>query len=159
MGDQVTISVTLNGNARMVQCDHRSLLVQVIREELGATGTRIGCLTGDCGACTIFKDGLLVKSCLELAVAADGSEIITIEGCVGELANRVQNAFVEEYGFQCGFCTSGMVLVAIDLLTSNSNPSEPEIREALIGNLCRCTGYESIVSAIDRAARSGSDDA
>ena len=153
MSEHIFVELKLNGLSRTANVDARALLVQLVRDELGAKGTRIGCLTGDCGACTVFLDGALTKSCLVLAAAAEQREVMTIEGCNSSLARRVQDAFVESNAFQCGYCTSGMILVAVDLLKSNPNPTPEEIRRALSGNLCRCTGYESIVSAISVAAK------
>jgi len=146
------LSFKLNGEERVCETDSRSLLVETIRE-LDATGTRVGCLTGDCGACTIIMDDAPVKSCLVLAVAADGARLTTIEGTSGDVAEAVKRAFVTRNGFQCGYCTSGMVIVAVDFLRTNRAPSEADIREAIAGNLCRCTGYDDIVAAIGDAAR------
>lgn len=151
MRRDMELRVTLNGSLRQAVVDSRSLLVEFIRE-LGATGTRIGCLTGDCGACTIIVDGRPVKSCLVLAVSAGGSCITTIEGCDDHIAASLKEGFIAEKGFQCGYCTSGMIMVALDFLASNSNPTETEIRQAISGNLCRCTGYDDIVNAIASAA-------
>jgi aerobic-type carbon monoxide dehydrogenase small subunit (CoxS/CutS family) len=154
MSDNITLNVTVNGEARSVEIDPRRLLVEAIREELGLPGTHIGCLTGDCGACTVEQDGQIVKSCLALAASAEGSEITTIEGLAegdGELST-LQQAFWDEYGFQCGYCLPGMLFSAKDLLAENSSPSEGEIRHAINGNLCRCTGYDTIVKSIAEAA-------
>jgi len=126
------------------------LLVELIRDALDVKGTRIGCLTGDCGACTVLIDGEVRKSCLVLAASISGNDVRTIEGIEGIEALR--EAFIVENGFQCGFCTSGMIVAAADLLKNNPSPSRDEIRRAISGNLCRCTGYESIVEAIHRAA-------
>lgn len=150
---KTAVSFNLNGQARDCSTDHRSLLVDMIRE-CGAKGTRVGCQTGDCGACTIISDGRLVKSCLALAVSASGSSVTTIEGSTGTVVAALQRAFVEKKGFQCGFCTSGMILTAAHFLEENQNPTERQIRSAIEGNLCRCTGYDDIVSAIALAARS-----
>jgi aerobic carbon-monoxide dehydrogenase small subunit len=141
----------LNGRSVEVELDPRALLIEAVRE-LGAKGARVGCLTGDCGACSLELDGRLVKSCLVLAVSAEDSDIATIEGGRDEITRELQDAFVACNGFQCGFCTSGMIMVAVDLLRSNPSPTEAEIRRAISGNLCRCTGYENIVSAVVRAA-------
>jgi aerobic carbon-monoxide dehydrogenase small subunit len=141
----------LNGKVIEAEIDSRALLIEVVRD-LGAKGARIGCLTGDCGACSLELDGRLVKSCLVLAVSAQGSEIVTIEGSRDAIARALQDALVACNGFQCGFCTSGMIMVAIDFLRTNTSPTEAEIRHAIGGNLCRCTGYEDIVKAIGQAA-------
>ncbi len=153
MSDTITLNVTVNGEARSVDVDPRRLLVEAIREELDLPGTHIGCLTGDCGACTIERDGKITKSCLVLAASAEGSEITTIEGLSdnGELA-PLQQAFWDEYGFQCGYCLPGMLFAAKDLLEQNAKPNEDEIRHAINGNLCRCTGYDTIVKSIAEAA-------
>lgn len=147
------ISVTVNGIQQELEVDPRLLLVDLLRDRLGLTGTHVGCRTGDCGACTCVRDGEVVKSCLELAVAADGTAIQTIEGIAddGELS-PLQQAFWDEYGFQCGYCLPGMLFAAADLLAHNPDPSEAEIRHAVDGNLCRCTGYHGIVRAIRVAA-------
>jgi carbon-monoxide dehydrogenase small subunit len=153
MTDNLTLNVTINGEARSVEVDPRRLLVEAIREELDLPGTHIGCLTGDCGACTVEVDGQIIKSCLRLAVSAEGSEITTIEGLSenGELST-LQQAFWDEYGFQCGYCLPGMLFSAKDLLAQNASPSEDEIRHAINGTLCRCTGYDTIVKSIAEAA-------
>jgi aerobic-type carbon monoxide dehydrogenase small subunit (CoxS/CutS family) len=144
------ISVTLNGQTRSAEIDGRQLLVELVREPLRCMGTRVGCLTGDCGACTVLLDGKVTKSCLVLAVSAKGRNIQTIEGL--ENAQAVQTAFVRHNGFQCGYCTTGMVMVAVDLLRHDPKPDRGAIRKAISGNLCRCTGYENIVEAIHAAA-------
>jgi carbon-monoxide dehydrogenase small subunit len=151
MSHQVTL--TVNGQQRSGQVEARTLLVHFIREQLGLTGTHIGCDTSQCGACTIMMDGLAVKSCTLLAVQADGANILTIEGLAkdGQL-HPIQEGFWEEHGLQCGFCTPGMIMAAYDLLQRNANPSEAEIRHAIDGNLCRCTGYQHIVKSIQYAA-------
>jgi len=153
MTDNLTLNVTINGEARSVEVDPRRLLVEAIREELDLPGTHIGCLTGDCGACTVEVDGQIIKSCLRLAVSAEGAEITTIEGLSegGELST-LQQAFWDEYGFQCGYCLPGMLFAAKDLLEQNASPNEGEIRHAINGNLCRCTGYDTIVKSIAEAA-------
>src|SRR4051794_7543756 len=143
------LSLTLNNEARTATVDPRMLLVDALRDAFGATGPKTGCLTGDCGACTVRLDGRIVKSCLQLAVAADGATIDTLEGMAGadgELT-PLQEAFWDTNAFQCGFCLSGMLFAAEDLLERNPDPSDEEIREAISGNLCRCTGYEPIVEA------------
>jgi carbon-monoxide dehydrogenase small subunit len=147
------LELTLNGERRTADVDSRSLLVEAIRDDFGLTGTHIGCLTGDCGACTVEVNGKIVKSCLELAVGANGSEIVTIEGLAedGQLT-VLQQAFWDEYGFQCGYCLPGMLFAARDLLSVNPAPNDYEIRYAINGNLCRCTGYHRIVKAIAVAA-------
>ena len=147
------ISFTVNGVAREAEIEPRELLVYVVRERLGLTGTNVGCDTSSCGSCTVLVDGESVKSCTMLGVQADGLEITTIEGLVqnGTL-HPVQQAFHESHGLQCGFCTPGMVMATISLLAENPSPSEEEIREALEGNLCRCTGYHNIVKAVRAAA-------
>jgi carbon-monoxide dehydrogenase small subunit len=152
----VKLRLTLNGMPRTAEVDPRSLLVEAIRDDFGLTGTHIGCLTGDCGACTTQMNGKIVKTCLELAAGAQDAEIVTIEGIAdnGELT-PLQQAFWDEYGFQCGYCLPGMLFSAGDLLARNPSPDEAEIREAINGNLCRCTGYHGIVRAIRAAAEAG----
>ena len=149
-----TIQVTVNGKAYSHEVDPRMLLVQYLRDVLGLTGTHVGCDTSNCGACTILVDGLSVKSCTLLAVQADGSEVKTIEGMADNgTLHPLQEGFREEHGLQCGFCTPGMIMSSADLLSRNSNPSEQEIREALEGNFCRCTGYHNIVKSVQHAAK------
>lgn len=146
------LSITLNGTPRTSDVDARTLLVEALRDSFGTLGPKVGCATGDCGACTVRLDGHIVKSCLKLAVAAQGAEVTTIEGLASDDGlSRVQQAFWDSYAFQCGFCLSGMLFAAEDLLASNPSPSDEEIRSAIGGNLCRCTGYENIVAAV-RAA-------
>lgn len=147
------VSMTVNGVVRESEVEPRTLLVHHIREGLGLTGTHIGCDTSQCGACTIIMNGKAVKSCTVLAVQADGADILTIEGLAkdGQL-HPIQEGFWEEHGLQCGFCTPGMIMAAYDLLQRNPNPSEAEIRHAIDGNLCRCTGYQHIVKSIQWAA-------
>jgi|SRR5436190_21314730 len=147
------VSMTVNGKARKSNVDPRLLLVHYIREHLRLTGTHIGCDTSQCGSCTVLVDGRSVKSCTMFAVQADGSAITTIEGLAsnGQL-HPLQSAFWEEHGLQCGYCTPGMIIAAVTLLEENPAPSEREIREGISGNLCRCTGYQHIVNAIQRAA-------
>ncbi|MBA2325460.1 MAG: (2Fe-2S)-binding protein [Actinobacteria bacterium] len=147
------ISVTVNGDAHQHDVEPRVLLVQYLREHVGLTGTKIGCDTSSCGACTVLVDGESVKSCTMLAVQADGSEVTTIEGLArdGEF-HPVQAAFREHHGLQCGFCTAGMVMAAVSLLDELPDPSERDIRLGLEGNLCRCTGYHNIVQAVLAAA-------
>jgi carbon-monoxide dehydrogenase small subunit len=147
------VSMTVNGKARKATVDPRMLLVHFLRENLRLTGTHIGCDTSQCGACTVTVDGRAVKSCTVFAVQADGSSITTIEGLApdGQL-HALQTAFWEEHGLQCGFCTPGMIMAAVGLLKDNPAPSEQQIREGISGNFCRCTGYQHIVNAIQRAA-------
>ena len=148
-----TISVTVNGQTEPREVDARLLLVHFIREDLELTGTHIGCDTTSCGACTVILNGRAVKSCTVFAVQADGAEVETIEGVAqnGEL-HPLQEGFWEKHGLQCGFCTPGMILSAKELLAKNPNPTEEEIRWGISGNLCRCTGYNKIVEAIEYAA-------
>jgi aerobic carbon-monoxide dehydrogenase small subunit len=148
------VTLTVNEVSYELDLDPRELLVYVLRERLGLTGTVVGCDTSSCGACTVLLAGESVKSCTVLGVQADGAEITTIEGLAenGSL-HRLQESFHEHHALQCGFCTSGMVLAAVSLLTENPSPSEPEIRHALEGNICRCTGYQNIVDAIEAVAR------
>ncbi|MCY3703998.1 MAG: (2Fe-2S)-binding protein [Gammaproteobacteria bacterium] len=147
------INVTVNGAAHAAAVDSRLLLVHLIRDDLALTGTHIGCDTTHCGACTVLMDGVPVKSCTVLAVQADGAEIGTVEGLAGaDGMTPLQEGFQEEHGLQCGFCTPGMLMTGTALLESNPNPSEAEIREAISGNLCRCTGYVNIVKAVEYAA-------
>ncbi len=147
------VKITVNGKSETRTIEDRMLLAQFLREELNLTGTHIGCDTSGCGACTVLLDGKAVKSCTLLAAQADGCEVTTIEGMSknGEL-HPLQEGFKEEHGLQCGFCTPGMIMVAADLLSKNSSPTETEIREALEGNFCRCTGYHNIVRSIKYAA-------
>ncbi len=151
----INVSFTLNGDAVSAQVDSRTLLVEMIREHLGRTGTHVGCDTSQCGACVIHVDGRSVKSCTMLAVQAEGAEIVTIEGVAqnGQL-HPMQEAFREHHGLQCGFCTPGMIMSALDLVQQNPEPSESEIRQWLEGNLCRCTGYQNIVRAVQAGAQS-----
>ncbi|HYP59781.1 MAG TPA: (2Fe-2S)-binding protein [Thermomicrobiales bacterium] len=149
----VTVTMTVNGKEYTQAVEPRTLLVHFIRENLGLTGTHIGCDTSSCGACTVHMDGSSVKSCTVLAVQADGAQITTIEG-LGSADNLhpVQEGFWEMHGVQCGYCTPGMIMAGVSLLKRNPNPSEEEIRHALEGNICRCTGYQNIVKAIQWAA-------
>jgi aerobic carbon-monoxide dehydrogenase small subunit len=148
-----SVSMTVNGSTRHGEVEPRTLLVHHIRENLGLTGTHIGCDTSQCGACTILMNGKAVKSCTVLAVQAEGADIMTIEGLArdGEL-HPIQEGFWEEHGLQCGYCTPGMIMTSYDLLQRNPNPSEAEIRHGIEGNLCRCTGYQHIVKSIQYAA-------
>jgi aerobic-type carbon monoxide dehydrogenase small subunit (CoxS/CutS family) len=151
--EPVDVAFVVNGRRARLRIDPRVTLLDALRERLGLTGTKKGCDRGQCGACTVHVDGAAVKSCTVLAVQADGSSIATIEGLAqnGEL-HPVQQAFHEEHGLQCGFCTPGMVMTVVALLGQNPDPTESEIRHALDGNLCRCTGYENIVRAVRTAA-------
>ena len=150
------ISVTVNGTVHSADVEPRTLLVHFIRENVGLTGTNIGCDTSSCGACTIHMDGESVKSCTILAVQADGSTLDTIEGLAdGEELHPMQRAFQENHGLQCGYCTPGMVMAAVSLLDENPSPTEREVRLGLEGNLCRCTGYHNIVQAVLAAAKAG----
>jgi aerobic carbon-monoxide dehydrogenase small subunit len=148
-----TINVTINGRLYREDVEPRLLLSHFLRETVGLTGTHVGCVVGECGACTVLLDGKLVKSCLHFAVQADGREVTTVEGLAkdGELS-VVQEAFVKHYAFQCGYCTPGMIMASYALLRDHPNPSEGEIRKALSGNLCMCTGYVQIVEAVKDAA-------
>jgi aerobic carbon-monoxide dehydrogenase small subunit len=151
----VEISVDVNGQGHTHDVEPRVLLVQYLRERLGLTGTNIGCDTSSCGACTVLVDGESVKSCTMLAVQVDGSSVTTIEGLAdGAQLHPVQQAFQDEHGLQCGFCTPGMVMAAVSLLDEHPDPTEAEVREGIEGNLCRCTGYHNIVRAIMAAGRS-----
>ena len=150
----ISIEVNVNGEKRHSEVDARLLLVHYLRDTLGLTGTHVGCDTSNCGACTVLVDGKAVKSCTMLAAQANGAEVKSIEGMAenGEL-HPLQSSFKEAHGLQCGFCTPGMIMTAANLLERNSNPSEEEIRHALEGNFCRCTGYHNIVKAIQLAAQ------
>jgi carbon-monoxide dehydrogenase small subunit len=149
----VRVEVTINGEKRQAEVEPRLLLVHLIRETLRLTGTHIGCDTTHCGACTVLLDGRPVKSCTVLAVQADGANVVTIEGLAdGAQLHPMQTAFWEQHGLQCGFCTPGMIMSAVDLLATEPAPTDEEIRHGLEGNLCRCTGYENIVRAVRAAA-------
>jgi carbon-monoxide dehydrogenase small subunit len=155
MADGVRVGVVVNGEARESVVEPRLLLVHYLRDNLGLTGTHIGCDTSNCGACTVLLDGESVKSCTVLAVQADGAEVRTIEGMAGAGdggLHPLQEAFWEHHGLQCGYCTPGMIMAAADLLERNPSPSEEEVRHGLEGNLCRCTGYHNIVKAVLAAA-------
>ena len=147
------VSITVNGKVRSAEVEPRLLLVHFLREHLNLTGTHVGCDTSQCGACTVHVDGHSAKSCTLLAVQADGCQVTTIEGLAkdGQL-HPLQEAFWEEHGLQCGYCTPGMIMSAVNLLRDNPAPSEQQIREGINGNFCRCTGYQHIVNAIQRAA-------
>jgi carbon-monoxide dehydrogenase small subunit len=152
----IPIALTVNGVRREAEVEPRTLLVDYLRDELGLTGTKIGCDTSICGSCTIHLDGLAVKSCTVLAVQADGSEVTTIEGLATDSGlHPVQQAFHENHALQCGYCTPGFVMASVSLLKENPNPSEEEIRLGLEGNLCRCTGYHNILKAVQAAAKAG----
>jgi aerobic carbon-monoxide dehydrogenase small subunit len=147
------VGITVNGVQRDADLESRTLLVDFIRDDVGLTGTKIACDTSLCGACTVHLDGKAVKSCTVLAVQADGAAVTTIEGLASNGAlHAVQEAFREKHGLQCGYCTPGMIMAAVDLLAASPQPSDDEIRHALEGNLCRCTGYENIVRAVHEAA-------
>lgn len=148
----VLISTTVDGTPRQQDVEPRLLLVHYLRTALGRTGTVIGCDTSNCGACTVLLDGLSVKSCTVLAVQADGAEITTIQGLADGELHPVQKAFRENHALQCGYCTAGMIMSAVDLLMDNPDPTEREVRDGLEGNLCRCTGYQNIVKAVRAAA-------
>jgi len=150
----VRVSLDVNGTTYEREVEPRLLLVHLLRDQLGLTGTHVGCDTSNCGACTVHLDGAAVKSCTVLAVQADGSKVTTIEGLGSpEDLHPVQEAFWDNHGLQCGYCTPGMIMAAADLLARNPDPSEAQVREALAGNLCRCTGYHNIVKAVLAAAK------
>jgi carbon-monoxide dehydrogenase small subunit len=152
----IPIAITVNGKVRKAHVEPRLLLAHFLRENLLLTGTHVGCDTSQCGACTVLIDGRSVKSCTVLAVQADGASVTTIEGLAtnGQL-HPLQQGFWEEHGLQCGYCTPGMIMSAVNLLSSTPNPTEQQIREGISGNLCRCTGYQHIVNAIQHAAAAG----
>ena len=153
MAGSVRVTMTVNGAEKSAEVEPRLLLVHFLRETLGLTGTHVGCDTSNCGACTVHLNGEAVKSCTLLAVQADGAEVKTIEGMGQEGAlHPLQEAFWKHHGLQCGYCTPGMIMAGADLLARNPSPSEAEVREALAGNLCRCTGYQNIVKAVLDAA-------
>jgi aerobic carbon-monoxide dehydrogenase small subunit len=150
------IAITVNGKLRKVDVEARVLLVHFLREQLNLTGSHVGCDTSQCGACTVLINGRSVKSCTLFAVQADGSTITTIEGLAqGEKLHPMQESFWEEHGLQCGYCTPGMIMSAVNLLSDNPAPTESQIREGISGNFCRCTGYQHIVNAIQSAAKKG----
>ncbi|MBX3029530.1 MAG: (2Fe-2S)-binding protein [Chloroflexi bacterium] len=152
-GATVEVAVVVNGTPRTVAVEPRKLLVQLLRDDLGLTGTHIGCDTSQCGACTVHVDGQAVKSCAVLAVQVDGSAVTTIEGIGSEGAlHPLQDAFWTNHGLQCGFCTPGMIMCAADLLARDPDPDEPTVRHAIEGNVCRCTGYHNIVRSVMAAA-------
>ncbi len=147
------VNLTVNGRRYSGRAEPRTLLSYFLREELGLTGTHIGCIVGRCGACSVVLNGRVVKSCLIFAMQADGAEILTVEGLAeGPRLHPIQEAFWEHHGLQCGYCTPGMLMAAYDLLERNPNPSEAEIREGISGNLCMCTGYVNIVKSVKAAA-------
>ena len=151
----MTVSLTVNGDARTVQVEARTLLVDLLRSELELTGTHVGCDTSQCGACVVHVNGVSVKSCTMLAAQAEGADVLTIEGLESDGSlHPLQEAFREHHGLQCGYCTPGMIMSALDLLQREADPSEAEIRAWLEGNLCRCTGYHNIVQAVTHAAKS-----
>jgi carbon-monoxide dehydrogenase small subunit len=153
MADALRVSLTVNGRQHTADVEPRLLLVHFLRDTLGLTGTHVGCDTSNCGACTCHVDGEAVKSCTVLAVQADGAEVTTIEGMGREGSlHPLQDAFWKNHGLQCGYCTPGMIMAAADLIARNPDPSEHDVREALAGNLCRCTGYHNIVKAVLAAA-------
>ena len=152
-----SVSLTVNGRKVSAEIEERTLLVQLLREKLGLTGTHVGCDTSQCGACVVHVDGTSIKSCTILAIQCEGTNVLTIEGLAqGDKLHPMQEAFREHHGLQCGFCTPGMVMSAVDLLKNNPKPTEREIREWLEGNICRCTGYHNIVKAIHAASQAGS---
>ena len=153
MPEHVSVKLTVNGKTHEGRCEPRKLLVDFVREDLGLTGTHVGCEHGVCGACTVLVNGLAARTCLMLAVQANGSELVTVEGLMkdGKL-HPLQQAFHEHHGLQCGFCTPGMLLTALDFLNTNPNPTETEIRQGISAVLCRCTGYQGIVKAVEAAA-------
>ena len=149
----VPVSITVNGQRYDREVEPRLLLVHFLREVIGSTGTKVGCDTSQCGACTVLMDGVSLKSCTALAVQADGAEVTTIEGLAdSDALHPLQDAFWEKHGLQCGFCTPGMIMASHELLRVNPNPDDAQIRHGLEGNLCRCTGYQNIVRAVRQAA-------
>lgn len=158
MPDVEVVDVVVNGTPRRIAVEARRLLVDVLREDLGLTGTNVGCGQGVCGSCTVLVDGASARSCLMLAVQADGAEVVTVEGlCNGAGLHPVQQAFIDAQAQQCGFCTPGFLLATVELLEQDKSPTEQQVRQALAGNLCRCTGYEHIVDAVVAAAGNGAE--
>lgn len=155
MTDKQTVVLTVNGHQYLGHCEPRLTLADFIRHECGLTGTHLGCEHGVCGACTVILDGHTVRSCLMLAVQANGTSVTTVEGLAGahDVLHPVQEAFRDNHGLQCGFCTPGMLMTAVELLEENVDPTEADIRERLSGNLCRCTGYQFIIDSVLDAAR------
>jgi len=152
----INVDVTVNGTRHSVAADPRKTLADFLRDDLGLTGTHLGCEHGVCGACTVLLDGGSARSCLTLVGQANGSEVMTIEGLSnGEALHPLQEAMRDSHGFQCGFCTPGFLMTAVELLRSNPKPTEAEVREAISGNICRCTGYQSIIQGILLAAERG----
>ncbi len=150
----ITVNMTVNGKAVSAEVEPRTLLVQMLRENLGLTGTHVGCDTSQCGACVVHVDGASIKSCTALAVQCDGASVTTIEGLAnGDELHPMQEAFRENHGLQCGFCTPGMVMSGVELAKRSPNPSDSEVRDWLEGNICRCTGYHNIVKAIQAGAK------
>jgi aerobic carbon-monoxide dehydrogenase small subunit len=154
MANKKAVKITINGRVREALIEPRTLLVHFIREQSGLTGTHVGCDTSNCGACTVIVNGKTVKSCTMFAVQADGAEVMTVEGLMkdGQL-HPLQEGFKQEHGLQCGFCTPGMLMSSLALLSKNPNPTEADIRWGISGNLCRCTGYQNIVKAVQYAAK------
>ncbi len=153
MAERVSVALNVNGATREISVEPRKTLADAVREDLGLTGTHLGCEHGVCGACTVLLDGEVVRSCLLFAVQAAGSEITTIEGIgAGGDLHPMQEAFSRYHGLQCGFCTPGMILAGIDMLSRNPDPSRQEVREEMGGNICRCTGYQKIVESVQAAA-------
>jgi len=154
MSDRVTVALEVNGAARSCTIEPRLTLADCLRHELGLTGTHLGCENGVCGTCTVLVDGVSVRSCLMLAVQAAGARVQTVEGLAGDdgRLHPLQEAFRRNHGLQCGYCTPGMLMTAVELLAENPHPSETDVREALAGNLCRCTGYDGIVASVLAAA-------
>ena len=147
-----TVTININGEAKSAEVEDRLLLVHFIRDNQGLTGRHIGCDTTHCGACTVLLDGTAVKSCTVFSIQANGRDVTTIEGLEGEALHPLQEGFMEKHGLQCGFCTPGMIMSSKHLLDKNPNPTEEEIRWGISGNLCRCTGYQNIVTAVEYAA-------
>jgi carbon-monoxide dehydrogenase small subunit len=155
-GTRIRVALEVNGVGRTIEVEPRTLLVHALRDELSLTGTKIGCDTSQCGACTVLLDGLAVKSCTVLAVRADGKAVTTIEGAGdGSTLGVVQEAFKQYHGLQCGYCTPGMVMTTVELLRNDPNPDEAAIRHGIAGNICRCTGYTGIVESVQAAAAAG----
>jgi len=152
---KTTITITVNGEARSVDVEPSDTLLEVLRDRLGVKSPKTGCERGDCGSCTVLLDGATVRSCLVLAIEADGHDVTTVEGLETDGPTGLQRAFVERNAFQCGFCAPGIVLTATELLSKNPHPTEDEVKEAISGNLCRCTGYEPIVEAVLDASGRG----